>query len=182
MHSQIDEVSVTQHDQLFYASTNIASSLTGDHPTTVDTLNRTFQAFFTQQRSDEYNSTIKLQTREQLIKHFAAIGLKVFTQTFVVRTSSPMSGGRVVKVSGVNVIGVLEGNLRKKKSPNDAITVLGGHYDTVELCPGVDDNGSGSVAVMELARLAATRPSIDDTLIFVLFDLEEWVNVTVTSS
>lgn len=40
--------------------------------------------------------------------------------------------------------------------------------------PGVDDNGSGSAAVMEVAkRLAPFRGRLPYTIMFVLFDLEE---------
>src|SRR2546430_6348920 len=42
----------------------------------------------------------------------------------------------------------------------DEIVVVGGHYDTVEGSPGADDNGSGSAAVVALARLLARdRPA-----------------------
>ncbi len=33
------------------------------------------------------------------------------------------------------------------------IIVVGAHYDTVEGCPGADDNGSGVAAMLEIARL-----------------------------
>src|SRR5256712_6754330 len=42
----------------------------------------------------------------------------------------------------------------------DEIVVVGGHYDTVEGSPGADDHGSGSAAVVALARLLARdRPA-----------------------
>src|SRR2546422_281009 len=54
----------------------------------------------------------------------------------------------------------------------DEIVVVGGHYDTVEGSPGADDNGSGSAAVMALARLLARdRPA--RTVRCVLFANEE---------
>ena len=186
----------TDRDQLFYHIrpnsetspnsddeldlTNMASDL----QTTTDKLNSTFEQFFSRQRSDEFNSTIKDEVRESLIKQFRQFGLKVLTQTFVVRT---FQNGRSHKLRGVNLIGVLEGRTRRQKSNQphhrrnspfgeDKVTVIGAHYDTVEYCPGVDDNGSGSVAVLELARLTALRSPIDQTIIFVLFDLEEYVS------
>src|SRR2546427_2864967 len=54
----------------------------------------------------------------------------------------------------------------------DEIVVVGGHYDTVEGSPGADDNGSGSAAVVALARLLARdRPA--RTVRCVLFANEE---------
>lgn len=52
--------------------------------------------------------------------------------------------------------------------------MIGAHYDTVPKSPGVDDNGSGSVAVLELARLLHKHQcKLNMTVIFVLFDMEE---------
>jgi aminopeptidase YwaD len=46
------------------------------------------------------------------------------------------------------------------------------HYDTVNVAPGVNDNGSGCVAVLEIARrLAGT--TFDRTIVFALFAFEE---------
>jgi hypothetical protein len=71
----------------------------------------------------------------------------------------------------------------KKKSENLEVTipgsrrpgeivVVGGHYDTVPDCPGANDNGSGTVATLALARLFADRKP-DRTLRFVAFVNEE---------
>lgn len=133
MSSEIEVFGATARDELFYATHHVGGALQGDHSTSISSLNSTFHAFFTQQRSDEFNSTIKQQTRDALIKHMNSLGLKVLTQTFVVRTSSPLSNGRYVKLKGVNIIGVLEGKVRRNLTQNkqDSITVIGGHYDTV---------------------------------------------------
>jgi aminopeptidase YwaD len=50
--------------------------------------------------------------------------------------------------------------------------VIGAHFDSVAAGPGANDNGSGTVTVLELARVAAARryPFAID---FVLFDAEE---------
>ncbi len=37
----------------------------------------------------------------------------------------------------------------------DEIVVVGGHYDTVDGCPGANDNASGVAATLEIARLLA---------------------------
>ncbi len=46
------------------------------------------------------------------------------------------------------------------------------HYDTVNNAPGADDNGSGTVGVMEIARLLSRYPS-KKTQRYIGFDLEE---------
>jgi hypothetical protein len=51
--------------------------------------------------------------------------------------------------------------------------VVGAHRDAVWGSPGADDNGTGSVGVLEIARILADLET-DMTFIFVLFDAEEW--------
>lgn len=50
--------------------------------------------------------------------------------------------------------------------------VVGGHYDSVPGAPGANDNASGSVTTLELARQVANTPLGQRTW-FVLFDAEE---------
>jgi Zn-dependent M28 family amino/carboxypeptidase len=50
--------------------------------------------------------------------------------------------------------------------------VIGAHYDTIEGCPGANDNGSGIAATIELARRFAARPQAR-TVRFVAFVNEE---------
>ena len=52
------------------------------------------------------------------------------------------------------------------------IVVVGGHYDSVHGCPGANDNGTGTAAVLELARLFANK-ELQRTLRFVAFTNEE---------
>jgi len=52
------------------------------------------------------------------------------------------------------------------------IVVVGAHHDTVYGCPGANDNGSGVVAVLALARRFAQKPCTR-TLRFVAFANEE---------
>ena len=48
------------------------------------------------------------------------------------------------------------------------------HWDTVISSPGVDDNGSGVVAVLEVARIVANHhPRLSNSIVFALFDKEE---------
>ena len=48
-------------------------------------------------------------------------------------------------------------NIRGTSRPEEWI-VVGGHYDTVPGGPGANDNGTGAVALLELARLALADP------------------------
>jgi Zn-dependent M28 family amino/carboxypeptidase len=52
------------------------------------------------------------------------------------------------------------------------ILVLGAHYDTVNGCPGANDNATGVAALLELARRFASRPH-RRTIRFVAFVNEE---------
>ena len=55
----------------------------------------------------------------------------------------------------------------------DEIIVLGAHYDSVQDCPGANDNGSGVAAVLELARLFHEHKP-ERTIRFVFFPNEEF--------
>ncbi|MFZ1684877.1 MAG: M28 family peptidase [Candidatus Zixiibacteriota bacterium] len=55
--------------------------------------------------------------------------------------------------------------------PNHHV-IVGAHRDAVTASPGADDNGTGSVAVLEIARALVDVPT-DMTIIFALFDAEE---------
>ncbi|MBN1930266.1 MAG: M28 family peptidase [Desulfobacterales bacterium] len=56
--------------------------------------------------------------------------------------------------------------------PAEPHLVIGAHIDTVSLCPGADDNGSGSSAIMEAARVLAGS-ELPMRVDFVFFTLEE---------
>jgi hypothetical protein len=50
--------------------------------------------------------------------------------------------------------------------------LLGAHFDAVSGSPGADDNGSGTIGVLECARVMATVPT-QMTYVFAFFDSEE---------
>lgn len=54
----------------------------------------------------------------------------------------------------------------------DEVLVVGAHFDAVPTTPGADDNGSGTAALLEIARVLRARP-MHRTVRFVLFNLEE---------
>jgi len=74
--------------------------------------------------------------------------------------------------SGENLVGVIPG-----RDPDAAVVVLTAHYDHEgiedgQIYNGADDNASGSVAVLEIARQAAAAP-LEHTLVVALLDAEE---------
>jgi hypothetical protein len=87
-----------------------------------------------------------------------------------------------LRVNVVNVLGVLPGR------DTTRVVVLGGHYDSC-ICaatptstwdissdaPGADDDGSGTSAVLELARVVSRRypKGLDATIVFALYAGEE---------
>lgn len=56
--------------------------------------------------------------------------------------------------------------------PNHYV-IFGAHRDAVTSSPGADDNGSGTIAVLEIARVLRNIPT-DMTIIFALYDAEEY--------
>jgi hypothetical protein len=80
---------------------------------------------------------------------------------------------KTTQISVRNVIGVIEGN------DPDQVIVLGAHYDHMGMSNGyiwngADDNGSGTVGVMTIARaIMATGRKPDKTIIIALWTAEE---------
>jgi hypothetical protein len=80
--------------------------------------------------------------------------------------ASQGAGVRIVDaLAGINVVGVKEGELP------DALVVVA-HHDTVPGTGGADDNGTGLVALMELARLLAPVP-LRRSIVLAAVDHEE---------
>ncbi|RKX70714.1 hypothetical protein DRP43_03120 [candidate division TA06 bacterium] len=76
----------------------------------------------------------------------------------------------------VNVVATIPGT----KDTTD-VYIVGGHWDSIvwpydpiayTLAPGVDDNGTGATATLEMARILASNPP-DKTVIFIAFASEE---------
>jgi Zn-dependent M28 family amino/carboxypeptidase len=71
-----------------------------------------------------------------------------------------------------NVIAELPG-----RDKNAGIIVVGGHHDTQADSPGADDNGTGTVAVIELTRLFASKAPFRRTIRLISFGAEEQLSV-----
>lgn len=95
--------------------------------------------------------------RDHTASELAALGLDVALLPFSFR-------GRTYH----NVVGVLPG--RDTRRPR---VLVGAHFDSTAHTPGADDNASGVAALIECARLVATRPPQGGGIEFVGFDLEE---------
>ncbi len=85
----------------------------------------------------------------------------------------------VKDITGYNIVGYIEGNDPKLK---EEFIILGAHYDHVGLekvvnndsiANGANDNASGTVAVLELAKHLARENNNKRSLMFILFSAEE---------
>jgi hypothetical protein len=83
------------------------------------------------------------------------------------------------RLTSVNVLGVLRGSDPRLR---DEIVVVGAHFDHIGIRPavdgdsianGADDDASGTVAVMEAARIIAAGPRPKRTILFAAFTGEE---------
>ena len=68
----------------------------------------------------------------------------------------------------------IEARIAGTSGPENGIVILGAHYDSVENCPGANDNGSGVAALLALARTFAARTTPALELRFVAFTMEEY--------
>ncbi|RWS01451.1 hypothetical protein B4U79_02555 [Dinothrombium tinctorium] len=135
----------------------------------VTLMNSTFLNLFAYQRNSAFDLKCKKKVRKIIINALHAFGLLIKVQKF---SFSFVKENSIEVTNAENLIGILPSE-RYKKS-NDKILVIGAHYDTVYQNPGVDDNGSGSTAVLECARvLSKHKGKLDATIYFVLFDEEE---------
>jgi hypothetical protein len=123
--------------------------LTGVKPVTVPS--GTFS--ITSRHSNRYTNQIAEQYLKQRLESY---GLITTIQYF--------DGG------GGNVIATQTGNKYSQKQ-----IIICAHYDSMpdsDIAPGADDNGSGTSAVLEAARILSTMKT-DYTIIYALWDKEE---------
>ncbi len=64
------------------------------------------------------------------------------------------------------------GTQSKGATKPEEVVLIGGHYDSVFTSPGANDNGTGAIATLELARIFANRTT-NRTICFVEFTNEE---------
>lgn len=129
------------------------STLALSPPATVPQVDRARLADHLQALNFErYSSRNRDRARAYLAQTLTESGWKVKPQPFT---------------NGVNLTAQ-----RQTKNSSNGTILLVAHYDTVSNSPGADDNASAVVAILEIARLLATRPTTQN-LAIALFDQEE---------
>lgn len=134
-----------------------------------DTLTKVIREFSGEDPTVVGGSTVTILNRESANNDLAADFIKerlsmfnnltINDQAYTVTYGSTTYNGR-------NIIATQLG----KTNPND-IYIICAHYDTVDdYC--VDDNASGTAAVLEIARILSTQ-CFDNTIIYALWDEEE---------
>lgn len=101
--------------------------------------------------TDRQSKDNKVRTRNYLKNQLEAMGYQVEVQSY--------------RPDAANVVATLPGESKEA-------VLVGGHFDTVRTV-GADDNGSGTVAVLEAARNLKTLSNRKRTLIVAFFDEEE---------
>lgn len=100
---------------------------------------------------------------------FSSAGFKPTRQTFGVSGyfNDGLWGATHATQSTANIIVELPGSSKASE-----IVVIGAHYDSVQDCPGANDNGSGVAAMLEIAK-ALSKEKFARTIRFVAFTNEE---------
>ena len=129
---------------------NNLRELTGDKPVI---LNNVSTKLISRNRYSAGNS----YTPIYLMQKFSRLGLVSFQQNFM--------------TDGQNVYAIQNGTTKSNQ-----YVIICAHYDNMPsggLAPGADDNGSGTAAVIEAARILS-KYKFDYTIIYALWDLEEY--------
>lgn len=117
------------------------------------------------------NEKLKNEARRDILNHFRKYKFTTFEQKFTAKKTRNTRN----EFTGYNLIAIWPGQSRDTN--RDQILLVGGHYDTVKGTTGIDDNGSGTVALLEIARMIGeTNPILNHTIYLVAFDLEEEVS------
>lgn len=125
------------------------SQLTGDKETNIGGGNIRI--------TSRYRSSLGNSYAAQFLKRkFQKLGLQVYQQDFM--------------QDGQNIYAIQRG----VQKPNNYV-IISAHYDDMpigDFSPGADDNGSGTCAVLEAARILS-KYEFNYSIIYALFDLEE---------
>lgn len=124
-----------------------------------------FQKFFVKARSHD-DQQQKEVVRLGIIRRLLELG---FEEPFLQKSRFEF---RRMPAYSYNIVGIWPGKHRKTK--NEKIVLVGAHWDSATKAPGVDDNGSGSTCLLEIARLIAKHHCrFNHTIMLVWFDYEE---------
>ncbi|WKY00731.1 hypothetical protein Q1695_015064 [Nippostrongylus brasiliensis] len=114
-----------------------------------------------------FKASEKSQARATIREELRNVGLPVTTHSF---TSDDLAE------FGINLLSIQRGPHFGKME--DKVVIVAANYDTAEDSPGVDDNGSGTAALLETARTVATFDRLYlrmNTIIYAFFDLKHQV-------
>lgn len=112
---------------------------------------------------DRGTSARRKIAREWLRDELTALGFTATIEPYVAAGDAGSAG------DGANVVarlGAIGGDTQEW-------VLVGAHYDTVEGSPGANDNASGTVAALAVAKLAHDLPCRERGLIVAFFDEEE---------
>ena len=125
------------------------------------------QTFLSDPRDDE-SSQYYRDTAMYLTMKLGRLGFFVLNHNFMF-TEKRSNHTR----SGVNIAGVMPGV--RWGTHEDSVILVTAHWDTVSTSPGVDDNGSGVVALLEAARIISSVDNnvLKNSVIYALVDKEE---------
>ncbi|CAB3979852.1 Hypothetical predicted protein, partial [Paramuricea clavata] len=116
-------------------------------------------------RNHESRPEGKQEARDYIIETFKKYGLHVWTERAKI-------GGNLF---AENIVGMISSN--RTGTADDQIVIVGAHYDTTKITTGIDDNGSGVTALLQVAKnIGKARCEVKNTILFVAFDFEEWTD------
>lgn len=153
------------------ADNESSANIVSDPEASISIMNRTISEIFSRPRSDDHNRQLKDMARNAIISRMKDYKLEAFMQSFT-------ANKRGVTHKGMNLIGILPGRFRDSDG-KDQILLIGAHYDTVSNSAGIDDNASGMIVLLELARILMSQGQLNYTVMFVGFDLEELVSLVL---
>ena len=110
------------------------------------------------------------KARKYIVKELLRIGVPAYVPNYEQSFEIPQSKGDTLE--GVNLLAYVEGY------SNEETIVVSAHYDHVgmkdsaQIFNGADDNASGTVALLEMAKYF-TQNQPENTIIFAFFDAEE---------
>jgi len=119
--------------------------------------------------SDEHRAGLR-RTEEMLLSKLRAMGYEPVTHEVDFLGSGRGRDADAAQDQPApwrNIIVEIRGRTRP-----DEVLVFSGHFDAVTVAPGADDDGTGTVAMLEMARLLKDRP-MQRTVRIIFFNLEE---------
>ncbi|XP_028407465.1 uncharacterized protein LOC114530078 [Dendronephthya gigantea] len=117
---------------------------------------------FNGSRNDVTSPDRKNNIRDYIAASLKEYGLHVWTER-------PKIGD---ELRAENIVGMIKS--KRTGTADDKIVIVGAHYDTANHTTGVDDNGSGVTALLQVAKnVAKAKCRVENTILFVAFDFEE---------